>query len=116
MKLSQIKRLLHCTHVSGPQQDERSFHRAFCSDLMSDVLAYIHDDDTLLLTGLCNTQVIRTAEMIDLKVIVFIRDKRPTREMVQMAMEQKILLLTTTASMFHAAGILYQHGMRGVSL
>ena len=116
MKLRQIKRYLHCTTIAGPDYDEKTLNKAFCSDLMSDVLAYIHDDSTLLLTGLCNPQVIRTAEMIDLKIIIFVRDKRPSREVIHMAEEHGILLLSTTASMFHAAGILYQHGMRGVLL
>lgn len=116
MKLGQIKRYLNCKTISGPDYDEKTIHKAFCSDLMSDVLAYIHDDTTLLITGLCNPQVIRTAEMIDLKVIVFVRDKKPSKELVRMAEKHDILLLSTTVSMFHAAGILYQQGMRGVLL
>ena len=116
MKLEQIKWHLHCTTIAGPDYDDKTIHKAFCSDLMSDVLAYVHEDTTLLLTGLCNPQVIRTAEMIDLKVIVFVRDKKPSPELVRMAEERDILLLSTTASMFHAAGILYKQGMRGVLL
>jgi hypothetical protein len=83
---------------------------------MSDVLAYIKDDSTLLLTGLCNQQVIRTAEMIDLHLIVFVRSKIPTPDVIQMAKENDITLLSTNISMFDAAGILYQRGMRGIKI
>ena len=81
-------------------------------DLMSDALAYT-DQDTLLLTGLCNTQVIRTAEMLDISHIVFVRGKCPNDEMLQMARDGGICVLATRNTMFTTCGLLYTAGMQG---
>ena len=82
---------------------------------MSDVLAYT-EEDTVLLTGLCNNQVIRTAEMLDLKSIVFVRGKCPTEEIVDLAKEDDILILRTEHTMYSASGILYSHGLQGTAI
>jgi predicted transcriptional regulator len=82
---------------------------------MSDVLAYT-EEETVLLTGLCNNQVIRTAEMLDLKSIVFVRGKRPTEEIIEMAKEDDILILRTEHTMYSASGILYSKGLQGTSI
>lgn len=86
---------------------------AFGSDLMSDVLAYV-EDDTLLITGLINQQVIRTAEMLDLRAILFVRGKEPCREVVELAEEKEIVLITTKHTLFTVSGILYTQGLRGL--
>ena len=83
-------------------------------DLMSDVLAFIKSD-ALLLTGLTNRQVIRTAEMADIKAICFVRGKHPSKEVVDMAEEKDIPLLTTTLPLFEACGRLYGSGLPGCS-
>jgi len=82
------------------------------SDLMSDVLAFVKDH-TALLTGLTNPQVIRTAEMIDISVIIFVRGKRPSDEIIQMAQERNITIMLTDHTMFNACGLLYVAGFRG---
>jgi len=82
---------------------------------MSDVLAYVKGK-TLLLTGLTNQQVVRTAEMADLSAIVFVRGKRPDEEIVQLAVENEIVLLSTRDSMYTASGKLYSNGLQGVSI
>jgi len=89
--------------------------RAFGSDLMSDVLAYV-EDDTLLITGLINQQVIRTAEMLDLKAILFVRGKVPCEEVVMLAEEKEIVLMTTKHTLFTVSGILYKEGLKGVNI
>ena len=83
--------------------------------MMSDVLAYV-EEDTLLITGLTNHQVIRTAEMLDLKAILFVRGKMPCQEVIELAEEKKILLMMTKESLFTVAGILYGEGLRGISI
>ena len=85
--------------------------KAFSSDLMSDVLTL--KDCPLLLTGLCNVQTIRTCEMANLQVIVFVRHKKVTPEMIELANECGIAVLTTPLRMYDACGILYSNGLRG---
>ncbi|NIM97197.1 MAG: hypothetical protein GTO24_03640, partial [candidate division Zixibacteria bacterium] len=83
-------------------------------DLMSDVLSFVKPN-SLLLTGLTNPQVVRTAEMADLKAICFVRGKKPERETVEMAEAKDIPLLVTPLPMFESCGRLYQAGLPGCS-
>ncbi|MBI9014874.1 MAG: hypothetical protein JEZ08_21775 [Clostridiales bacterium] len=115
MKLREIAELLNCDVLVGEKFLDREVKYAFGSDLMSDVLAYT-EEDTVLLTGLCNNQVIRTAEMLDLKSIVFVRGKCPTEEIVNLAKEDDILILRTEHTMYSASGILYSHGLQGTAI
>jgi len=115
MKLREIAELLNCEVLVGEKFLDREVKYAFGSDLMSDVLAYT-EEDTVLLTGLCNNQVIRTAEMLDLKSIVFVRGKCPTEEIVNLAKEDDILILRTEHTMYSASGILYSHGLQGTAI
>lgn len=64
--------------------DIREIHSGCGSDMMSDVLAFVKDQPVLL-TGLCNPQVIRTAEMMDIMCLVFVRGKRPDEKMIELA-------------------------------
>lgn len=82
------------------------------SDLMSDVLAFVKEK-TVLLTGLTNPHVIRTAEMLDVSCIVFVRGKQPTQDILDMAMEREIAILNTPETLFTACGKLYEAGLRG---
>jgi len=80
------------------------------ADLMSDVLAFTHSG-TLLLTGLVNPQVVRTAEMADILAIVFVRGKIPPAETVSLAVEKGIPLVATRLTLYEACGRLYQAGL-----
>jgi predicted transcriptional regulator len=82
---------------------------------MSDVLAYT-EEETVLLTGLCNNQVIRTAEMLDLKSVVFVRGKKPSDDVIELAKEDDMLLMRTEYSLYQASGILYSHGLEGTEI
>jgi len=84
-------------------------------DLMSDVLAF-SQEKTMLLTGLTNPQVIRTAEMTDIKFIIFVRGKRPPKETIELAKEKGINLYLSPKSMFECCGILYQAGLNSESM
>ena len=87
-------------------------HTACGSDMMSDVLAFVKDQ-AVLLTGLVNPQVIRTAEMMDIVCIVFVRGKMPDPSMIGLAEERGIALLSCGQRMFTACGLLYENGLRG---
>ena len=83
---------------------------AFASDMMSDVLAYVNDR-SVLLTGLLNVQAIRTAEMMDMPCVVLVRGKTPTGEMIELAKERGIVLITTELRMYEACGRLFAKGL-----
>lgn len=112
MKVSEIRELLDAEFACGGGYADREVHSACGSDMMSDVLAYVKNQ-AVLLTGLVNPQVIRTADMMDMKCIVLVRGKKPTDDMIRLAEEYEIALLTTEREMFTACGILYSKGLRG---
>ena len=114
MTISQIISLLDATPLSATVDLDHTIETVCGSDMMSDVLAFIKKD-ALLLTGLNNLQVIRTAEMLDIVCLVFVRGKQPQEEMLQKAEELGITVLTTEHTMFDACGILYHAGLRGGS-
>ncbi len=84
---------------------------AFGADMMSDVLAYVTDQG-MLLTGLVNPQVVRTAEMMDISCIVFVRGKKPDKSVIELAKSKNIILLTTAERMYPACGKLYAAGVK----
>lgn len=112
MTVSDIKNLLEASFLCGEENAGREVHTACGSDMMSDVLAFVKDQ-SVLLTGLCNPQSVRTAEMMDIVCIVFVRGKTPDDSVIELAKERSIVLLSTPMRMFSACGILYEHGLRG---
>ncbi|MBQ8868550.1 MAG: hypothetical protein IJ027_02370 [Oscillospiraceae bacterium] len=112
MKISTIKDLLEADVICNEELLEKEVYSACGSDMMSDVLAYVKDQ-AVLMTGLVNSQVVRTAEMMDMVCIVFVRSKQPTPEMIQLARESGIVLMATKRRMYEACGILYSNGLVG---
>jgi len=112
MKISTIKELLEADVICCEDGLSHHVYSACGSDMMSDVLAYVKDQ-AVLMTGLINSQVIRTAEMMDMNCIVFVRAKMPTEEMIELARESGIVLLATKKRMYEACGILYSNGLVG---
>lgn len=110
MKVHTIQTVLDAKLWTGENYLDREVYAACGSDLMSDVLAFAKEK-VLLLTGLMNPQVIRTAEMLDIKTIVFVRGKVPTEDMIQMAKDKKMVLLSTRYPLYTACGKLYQSGL-----
>ena len=110
MKISQIQELLEAEIVCGEDQLDKEVASACGSDMMSDLLAYVKDQ-AVLLTGLVNPQVVRTAEMMDMVCVVFVRSKAPTQEMVTLAKEHGMVLLKTRKRMYEACGKLYAAGL-----
>jgi len=112
MKLKDIQQLLNSEVLCGSEYIERHAYHACASDLLSDVLVHVNNQ-SVLLTGLCNPQVIRTAEMLDIICIVFVRGKKPESSLIDMAKERELCILTTDLTMFTACGLLYTSGLRG---
>ncbi len=114
MKISEIKSILNAELICGEEHLDREVFTACGSDMMSDVLAYVKEQ-AVLLSGLVNPQVVRTAEMMDINCIVFVRGKRPDMDMIDLAEQRDIVLLGTKLEMFTACGLLYTNGLKGGS-
>lgn len=114
MKLAEVQNVLQSEIICGAEWFDNEVVTACGSDLMSDVLVF-SKERTLLLTGLTNIQVIRTAEVGDLAAIVFVRGKRPGAEVIQMARQKGIPLMVTEFSMYEACGLVYSCGVKGCS-
>jgi len=115
LKLEKIKEILGAKVLVGHQFLDREVTAAFGSDLMSDVLSYVNEN-TVLLTGLTNSQVIRAAEITDLAVIIFVKRKNPSKEIIDMARNNNIIVMLTECTLYTACGRLYENGLRGIDI
>lgn len=111
MKISDVAAILKAdVLVEGDMDTE--VKTACGSDMMSDVLAFVKDQ-SVLLTGLMNPQVVRTAEMMDMHCIIFVRGKEADPMVLRLAEQKDITVLQTRYRMFTACGMLYEAGLRG---
>ncbi len=113
MTLQEIKKILKATIICGESHLDDKIEFAGGSDLMSDVLAFAKPG-ILLLTGLSNSQSVRTADIIEAKAIVYVRGKKPDPEGIELAKKKDIPILLTDYMMYIACGLLYSHNMPGV--
>ena len=109
MKASEICNVANATVLSGEHMLDTEIKSAFASDMMSDVLAFA-EDQTILITGLVNPQTVRTAMMLDIKCILFVRGKKPDDSVVSLAEENGIIVLATDLKMYSVCGKLYNAG------
>ena len=115
MKIRDIVNLLDAKVLCGEELLDGEVSSAFGCDMMSDVLAFVKEQ-AVLITGLCNPQVVRTAEMMDMRCIVFVRGKIPPADVVSLAKESGIVVLATNERMYPACGKLYVNGLSGGSV
>lgn len=115
MKIKEVIHITQATIYNCPNF-EFEVHYGFCSDLMSDVLLNMNEygDMALLISGLVNTQLIRTAEVLDLKAILLVRGKKPSIELINLAKENDIILLGTNMSAYKACGELYKNNLNAL--
>lgn len=110
MQVKDIIDILKCqVLIEGDLEQE--VKTACGSDMMSDVLAFVKDQ-SVLLTGLMNPQVVRTAEMMDMKCIVFVRGKQPDQAILDLAQDRQLVVMATKERMYNACGLLYLNGLR----
>lgn len=112
MQIRRIAELLNAEVLCGEEHLDGIVKSACGCDMMSDVLAFVKDQ-AVLLTGLCNPQVVRTAEMMDMRCIVFVRGKVPPTEIIQLAKEAGIVVMASKERMYAACGKLYMEGLTG---
>ena len=110
MTLREIVDKLEATVGLGSDKLDMEVEQCFASDLMSDVLTL--KETPVLITGLCNVQTIRTCDMANLEVVIFVRGKRPSEDMVELADENDMVLICTTYSMFMTCGLLWELGLK----
>jgi hypothetical protein len=111
MKITEVAKTLEGQFFCGEDKADVEIVSAGAADLMSDVMAFVKDR-VVLLTGLVNPQVIRTAELMDIPCIFFVRGKAPSLEMIELAKEADIILAGTKLGMFMACGALYEAGLK----
>ncbi len=115
MKLSDVITALEAELLVTGVSLEIDVPCAFGSDLISDILMCTKES-TLLLTGITNHQIIRLSDMIDLTAIVFVRGKKPSEDIIKMAQDREMPLLTTKFTMYQSSGILYNLGLRSCKI
>ena len=112
MTIRQVMEIVDGKVLTGEDRLDSRVDTACGSDLMSDVLAFVKEK-TVLITGLINPHVLRTAEMLDITCIVFSRGKLPSEEMLEMADEIGITVISSPLTTYTACGELYIHGLPG---
>lgn len=110
MTIREIAKLLDATVCIGEQRLDEEVEHAFASDLMSDVLTL--KDTPMLITGLCNVQTIRTCDMATLDIIIVVRGKKVTEDMLDLAEDNDMVILSSSYSMFKVCGMLYEAGVK----
>ena len=111
MTIKELAAVLDAKVLCGEDRLDQDVNNAFCSDLMSDVLALV-TDKTVLITGLTNIHVMRTAEMLDIHCIVYARGKMPSEELLEEANDLDIVVLATAHNCYTTCGLMYQEGIR----
>ena len=111
MNVREIVATLEGSLLTGEEHLDLDIKAACGADLMSDVMAFVKDG-VVLLTGLVNPQSIRTANLMDIQVVVFVRGKVPPKDMIAEAQSNGMAVITTKYSMFLACGRLYEAGIR----
>ncbi len=122
MKLNEILSKYDCIVYTPDLLTNKDINYAFCADLMSDALMILNSvkdqrilTESILITGLVTNQSIRTAEMLDVEVVLLVRGKIPSIKVVDLANESKIILIGTELTMFNTSGMLYADGIKGIN-
>ncbi|MBO4307390.1 MAG: hypothetical protein J5848_03670 [Bacteroidales bacterium] len=110
MTIREVANLLNATVCIGENRLDEEVEHAFASDLMSDVLTL--KDTPMLITGLCNVQTIRTCDMATLDIVVVVRNKKVTEDMLELAEDNDMVILSCAYSMFKVCGLLYEAGIK----
>lgn len=112
MTAKDVRDCLKARVLVGEEFLDREVKSACGTDMMSDALAF-SKDHSILLTGLCNPQVIRTAAILDIVCVIFVRGKKPDQAILDMARDNDLIVMETGHRMFSACGMLYEAGLRG---
>ena len=112
MTIRKVAELLNAQILCNEENIDNEVMSACGCDLMSDALAYVKDQG-MLITGLNNIQVMRTAEMLDMRCVVFVRGKRPDQMTLDVAKNAGMVVIGTNLPLYTSCGILYSSGLAG---
>ena len=112
MKLAEIKEILECEVLTGEHDLSTEVETVVASDGMSEILAFARPG-ALMITGLTNVQSVRTADIANVRALIYIRGKRPDDRAIALARQSSIPVLATTLGMFDVCGILRERGLKG---
>ncbi|MBF7097834.1 DRTGG domain-containing protein [Alkalibacter mobilis] len=110
MKLSQIKEIIEAEVLCGEDKLDREVSKACGCDLMSEVLRLV-EEDMILMTGLTNIHVLKTAEMANIQYLIFVWDKIPDERFIEEADELDMVVMKTPLSLYECCGRLYKEGL-----
>lgn len=110
MNLTKIIKLASGRLLTQDINTDIEINGGYGADLMSDVLAF-SQPDSVLITGLTNPQVVRTAQMAEFRAIIFVRGKQPQPETLSVAIQENIPLITSPFGMFELSGRLHKAGL-----
>ncbi|HEY8364091.1 MAG TPA: DRTGG domain-containing protein [Haloplasmataceae bacterium] len=117
MKIDKIVELIEGKVITyAKEYQDKEYYKAFACDLMSDCLAFVNEENCLLITGLINDQALRTAEMLDIDCIIFARGKKINNKMIDIARNSNMTLINTNLTIFEVSGILYQAGIKALKI
>lgn len=122
MTKSQLQKTLSAeTIYDGGAEPDNGYDTVCACDMMSELLAMMNRSSQrnrgiILLTGLANPQVIRTSELVDIRLIVFLRDKKPTADTVELARKCGITIMSTPHTMYKSCGLLHDLKLHDVPL
>ncbi len=112
MQINDLVKKIDGELIAGEEYADMDVHSAYSADLLSDVLA-LTEGDTLLITGTVSLQVMRVSEILGITGIVFIRGKKPTDDVMNVARKRlNIPIIVTKKTMFEVSGILFSSGIR----
>lgn len=112
MKLREITKILNADVLVGKNRLDEDIEKGFASDLMSDVLTL--KETPILITGLCNVQTIRTCDMAGIEYIIIVRNKKPSEDMLELAEDNEMVVMTCQYSLFRTCGLLYGGGLKPI--
>ncbi len=113
MRLNDIVDAVGASVLAGEEYlSDREIVTVSACDLMSDVLAFAKPG-ILLVTGLINPQVIRTAAIAHLSGVVFVRGKQPNANTIELAEKMQVPLLSSSMHMFELCSELSKIGLVG---
>jgi len=113
MKLSEIKEALEAEYLVGNDKMDTQVTGGAAGDLMSDLLRN-PKEGALLLTGLTSIQVIHTSIIAGMAAIVFVRGKKPSQDVLNLAQEHDLPILMTNYNMYSSCGRLFSKGLRSI--
>ncbi|MGB9793915.1 MAG: hypothetical protein ACP5HC_03180 [Caldisericum sp.] len=115
MRVEEIIKIVDAEILQSVGNWEANIKYGFAADLLSDTLFVIsrEEEAILLITGVTNPSVVKTAKILDIPVVLIVRGKPVEQATIDLAKKEQIILLRTKNIMFVTCGLLYKEGLQG---